>query len=531
MWVVMRWVAPTLAALALLSTTGTASAQTVGLNMEGPASGAVARSLASRLSRGGIELRDVDGTDAAAAAQSGGLDGVILGRTRRRGGRWRAEATLYDPAGNAVSTVRASGRSSGALARGLARQLGPQVSNLQSAPPPSLDGETRRVMVGDFSGPGSSRVRSRVVDVLGDASGVELVEGDGSPAELGVAAVVTGETLRRGRSWRGRLYVHDASGNEVGTTDIRGRNANGLAGAVSRQARDPLVGLIAQTSAAAPVVAIEEPFEPIGADDPDEDEDEDDDEDELDDPNEPSELPTALDVAVYGRAVNRKLRYNDDLYGLLRGYTLPLGPAIFAQVRWFPAAHFTDSFIAHVGLDITYERAFGIDSKRNDGEVFPTTMQSWSFALRGRIPLGAHQAALNVGYGGHDFVVEPSGPAVPGRSNTPEVPQVKYRFVRIGADARLAPVAGLRLMVGASYLVVLDFGGISDDLWFPRSDVGGIELQAGIGYELDVGIEIRAMFDLRRYFYTMNPEVGDPWIAGGALDQYLSGSLGLAWRI
>jgi len=51
-----------------------------------------------------------------------------------------------------------------------------------------------------------------------------------------------------------------------------------------------------------------------------------------------------------------------------------------------------------------------------------------------------------------------------------------------------------------------------------------------VGYELDAGLEIRLGFDVRRYFFSMNPEVGDPFIAGGALDQYLGYTLGIAYR-
>jgi len=47
-----------------------------------------------------------------------------------------------------------------------------------------------------------------------------------------------------------------------------------------------------------------------------------------------------------------------------------------------------------------------------------------------------------------------------------------------------------------------------------------------------LGAKIRdreaARLDTRRYFFAMNPEVGDPWIAGGATDDYIGGAIGLA---
>ncbi|MBL9016862.1 MAG: hypothetical protein JNL83_21925, partial [Myxococcales bacterium] len=41
-------------------------------------------------------------------------------------------------------------------------------------------------------------------------------------------------------------------------------------------------------------------------------------------------------------------------------------------------------------------------------------------------------------------------------------------------------------------------------------------------------LDVQARLDLRRYFFAMNPEPGDPWIAGGATDQYFGGAIGFA---
>jgi hypothetical protein len=76
---------------------------------------------------------------------------------------------------------------------------------------------------------------------------------------------------------------------------------------------------------------------------------------------------------------------------------------------------------------------------------------------------------------------------------------------------------------------MLGAGEIQEDYWFPRSDVGGVEGAAGIGYMVTEEVEVQAGIDVRRYFFTMNPEPGDRWIAGGGADQYLAGSIGASW--
>jgi len=80
-----------------------------------------------------------------------------------------------------------------------------------------------------------------------------------------------------------------------------------------------------------------------------------------------------------------------------------------------------------------------------------------------------------------------------------------------------------------AYLAVTDAGEIGEDDWFPRLSVAGIEATLEAGYVLPDGLSLRLGVDLRRYFYSLNPEPGDAWIAGGALDQYVAGQLGAVW--
>jgi hypothetical protein len=49
--------------------------------------------------------------------------------------------------------------------------------------------------------------------------------------------------------------------------------------------------------------------------------------------------------------------------------------------------------------------------------------------------------------------------------------------------------------------------------------------------ELGSSFEIRILGTLQRYGFSFNPEPGDPKVAGGATDTYLSGGMLLAWRL
>ena len=59
----------------------------------------------------------------------------------------------------------------------------------------------------------------------------------------------------------------------------------------------------------------------------------------------------------------------------------------------------------------------------------------------------------------------------------------------------------------------------------------GLDANLGLGVELGSSFEIRLMGVLQRYGFSFNPEPGDPRVAGGATDTYLSGGLLLAWRL
>jgi hypothetical protein len=64
-------------------------------------------------------------------------------------------------------------------------------------------------------------------------------------------------------------------------------------------------------------------------------------------------------------------------------------------------------------------------------------------------------------------------------------------------------------------------------MWFPRLSGGAIDGEIGIGVDLAHGIRARLALELCRYYFAMHPEPGDAWIAGGAVDQYFTTTLGV----
>ena len=507
--------------------------------------------------------RGLEGAGHTLAEETTQAAATVEGRVLRRRGRWRAVLELRTAGSTETERLRAAARTPRALGARLARRVVAALAGAEEARAGAAPAEeqrravedARRVVVGTFRGRGARQVREAVVSTFAsearvalvpraelEASGEDLASAAGlrrGAAPLGVSAYLTGTVIRRGSRWSARVTVRSASdGSVVEEVPFRGRTLRALVGVVRRRGWERLGAAVLRTAPAASGAELGSEQEggavvngAVGV--------------PIDDPIEPAESaestesvesavpgrPNTLDLALVAHPFSRRLRYNDDLYGLLREYTLPFGPAVRLAVRWYPGALATAGWGAHLGVDLRWEQAFAIDSKRADGEVFPTRSRAWYLGLRGRVPLGRHEVSVGVGYGRHSFVIDSAGPSQPGRLNIPQVPGVDYRGLWFQAEARLAPIAGLRVVLHGATAVLFDLGGIGSDLWFPRAKAGGIDAGILLGWETPAGVELRLGWDVRRYFYRFDPEVGDPFIAGGAVDQYFGYTLGLAYRL
>jgi hypothetical protein len=246
--------------------------------------------------------------------------------------------------------------------------------------------------------------------------------------------------------------------------------------------------------------------------------------------------PAAVDIEVDFRLVRRNFGYNDvlvlpdDPRGDLRDYRLDIGPGVGMKFQYFPGAHFTAGAGAQFGIDFEWERLFNFDSTRDDGVKFPTESQQFLVGLRWRYPTGRWEPTVVLDYGVHTFRFGVSGPPVP---ETAGIPNVRYEFVRLGGGFRVGIGKEERFIIATNiaFRGVFNAGSIATSLWFPEAKVNGMDAMLMLGYALPKGFEIRIGFDYRRYWFDLNPVAPDaPWVAGGALDQYLGFSIGVAWR-
>jgi hypothetical protein len=496
------------------------------------------------------------------AKQAAKLNASALVKTRVRKveGKWIADTEVRNAKGARVEKLRTSSSTqtrlsnrivAGLMKTGLMPTAGAAgVAAAQEPPPP----DQPRVVVRPFKGTQSAKVRGAAVRGLSKEP-IELypnskfadkakslganLQSDGghvAPAvSLAVSGLFEGDVLHEDGVWS--AYIRLVDGRSSAVVSQHYYESGSLSGLMKKVQGDvgpdfrkdiSKLGVVAPGAVAvAPVVAaapapvkVEPKKEPAP-------------ETSKSKRKKQSEGPAAVDIEADFRIVRRTLEYNDDLDGDLRNYELKAGPGVALKFQYFPGAHFTDGLGAQFGIDFEWERVFKFDSKRDDGASFPTQSQQFLIGLRWRYPTGRWEPFVVADYGVHNFEFGVSGPPVPGEDNTAGVPGVRYEFFRIGGGFRVALGKNDTFILGANIALrgVFRVGGIGTYAWFPEAKANGMDLGLVFGFALPLGFEIRIGGDYRRYWFDLNPVAPDPpYVAGGALDQYLAGTIGFAWR-
>jgi len=258
---------------------------------------------------------------------------------------------------------------------------------------------------------------------------------------------------------------------------------------------------------------------------------------EADDDQGPGLSP--LDFTAGMRGMHRTFTFNqtiaelrpNDGFDKFLTYKLPLGPVAFIDLNWYPGAHFSKGQAARIGISAGYEKGFAISTeyKPSGGakRTLSTNEQAFYVGARYRLPLGAHELGLAGIFGQHTFELT-------GDESLPLVPDVKYTYIKVGLDGTLRfGDVSVGARVGKRFVTKT---GALETVWFPGA-VSTQSLEAGVtvGYRLLPALEVVAGFDWLRYAFDFNGLKQRPGaeslVAGGAVDQYWSGSLGIRVRI
>lgn len=230
-----------------------------------------------------------------------------------------------------------------------------------------------------------------------------------------------------------------------------------------------------------------------------------------------------LELAVGGRIFSRSMSFADNI-NRVPGYRLDRATAITVDVAFHPFAlgdATRKSRAAGLGLTGSAKYALGIGTEVSgaDGRS-RAEVHGYEVGLRYRAPVGIVDLIPHVDYAVETFIANVADVA----------PDVGYHMVRMGLGTRLAISRQISLRFAADYLHVMSAGPLTDAGRFPRATAQGMDLGVGGGYGITDTLEIQASVGMRRYGFDMHARPGDTPLAGGAIDEYVFTTVGVAYR-
>ncbi len=211
----------------------------------------------------------------------------------------------------------------------------------------------------------------------------------------------------------------------------------------------------------------------------------------------------------------RSQTYNQDLFNVLRPYQI-MAPAPAVSLAAYPGALVTSGFPSNLGISAQYEQAFGLSSGISGLSVrFPTATNAFLIGPQYRIPVAPFVFVARAGYGWRSFTITNAGDV-----QKPQVPSVDYRNVFAQGAVRWQPFDRVAVDLEAGYHYLLSMGELSSANYFPRATGGGLDGTLGVTFLVHPA-EVQLAVDVEHYFFSFNPQPGDPLVAGGALDDYL----------
>jgi len=226
-----------------------------------------------------------------------------------------------------------------------------------------------------------------------------------------------------------------------------------------------------------------------------------------------------------GGFVHHTLCFSDDIYDRLRIERTNMW-VYQVDAAFYP---FERPIGDRLGLIASYESIFSGSVKDTDfGSTFPVTYREIYGGVRARYPVGGQDLGFDLTFGQMQ-----SG--LGDKSDAAHIPNLSYTLLRASLDVGFN-AGPLRATASAAFRLPLGFGQISEQKWFPRMGGYGFEATVGLEYPISRVVGISAGASLRRYLLEMNsvPEDavnGTSEVAGGAVDLYTAGYLGMGFKL
>jgi hypothetical protein len=237
-------------------------------------------------------------------------------------------------------------------------------------------------------------------------------------------------------------------------------------------------------------------------------------------------LAPRMTIALGPEIVGRHFSYRDDLFDGLRRYDLGGTPSLSAAGEIYPLAG-RGGWRSTLGAAARFSYTPSFDSAAINGDAYTSSASSYAIGARVRREIDVAGGVLLTGaldLGGQSFSVDSMSTELDSG-----IPDVSYRYVRPGASARAVLFDRYAVEAALGYRHVLAAGEIQDASFFPRLGVRGVDLEGSVTVPVWRNLDLRAGASLEQYGYDLDPQPGDPLIAGGATDRYARLFLRIGW--
>jgi hypothetical protein len=341
--------------------------------------------------------------------------------------------------------------------------------------------------------------------------------------ESGVDLVVVAEL--RGKKLRLSAYSGDRS---IGEASFALNAKHALAGAAKGQAAEWLRSALAKAQAKGePSAPATSPPEPLSQDEPEASPEPESSNTEVkaEIPPEPRgegrgifgfASPLAI-VSIDLAGLSRGFGYNDPVTQNLRPYKAYFLPTVGARIELFPLAPAGSDALAGIGVFAGFARSFG-SSARETGPSYPTSSGRLSIGGEYRLDLGAVVIVPQVSYESRTFGLD----AAEDGSEESELPDVSYSGIEGRVGFELPIGESLSLLADGSFTRVMSTGEIISVRYHRsgRANAIGAAIGGRIGVSRDIDLDVGVRY--QHYFFDFDPVPGDRFVAGGALDQYVT---------
>jgi hypothetical protein len=222
----------------------------------------------------------------------------------------------------------------------------------------------------------------------------------------------------------------------------------------------------------------------------------------------------------------RRMNFTGVTTNNLPSYTNAAIPWLGFEAAIYPLAHTRVLVLKDLGAFFDFGRSvYGQSVISGSTRRLNTTWMTYTVGLRQRIRFyaGGHYPTigLSVAYGAASYAFDDGGLPVS------ETPQVDYRYVRPALDFRVS-FSRVTIFIDGGYRGLFATGYVGAR--FPHASAFGFDAQAGLMVQLPAYLALRLSAEYQRYMYTMHAATTDPYIANAATDEYLVGTLALAFN-